>query len=1014
MTNYASNQLQSEGSPQFPSLILSGPQPMLMQGKRLVIVSHLLPYEVEERKSDKDEDFKEHDQASNWVSVTDDSKLPKGPRKRTHSDWNPLFYDEHGINNLSNHTLQDDAAHGLPFMSYLQSVSPAALEKDVDIPSYTISPSQHGNVGLFNAIHATRKDIPNYVYVGGLIINDKENSNEGVSDSILSKEGENFGIKSDLSQVLHDRYRCIPVPLYSSELEKYYKGFCKQTLWPIFHYLHLDYLVAKRTHNDADWESYQKMNHAFAQVIIQNYRPGDVLWIHDYHLLLLPAILRARLPDAIIGFFLHLPFPSSELFKCLHVREELLQGVLGADMVGFQTYSYVRGFLQTTSRILGYEATTGYVIQLGPYSGEYEEDEVDHEKMNGESTTDISKQAFTLSHDVHRHVVYNAHPIGLHFEALEAKRNKPSVLEMIETLKKKYQDKKILIGRDKLDPSKGVRQKLLAYEQFLTMYPEWISKVVLIQVCLSLELQPTNRNGLHEQSSIHERTERALRAMSAMSITPQPGVSSIEPPYPMSRYNESDNTPYFKQISQLVSRINSTYGNLDYTPVVFLHQDISFEHYLALLSIADACIISSLRDGMNLTSHEYIVCQEGHYGSLILSEFTGAFHSLGSAAIPINPWNRFTMAKAMNQALTMSIDERKQRHEQLYRYVIQHHAANWVQKNIQDIIQASSMRASKIAASSPTTASGMSSILEGFCSDQGRKLILFDSNAFEWISRNTTSPWRGILSALKQLMNSPREDPSIHVLFHLDHSRREIDTKYRYLKYFNVTAEHGAFFRAAAQTKSPTANQWNCTLPTLVEAQDTWKTKVKEILAYYTERTPGSHIIEYQTSILWDYGQTEQVLGQRQAKECQTHIQDVIGVVFPIHVLPKTNRNQLWILPLNATLENAWKYWISTTLPSTASPQLINHPLSPSSLDCILIVGINRDPELDTFFSQYIMKKTLSTFNLDTDLAHSSTDSDNIDSQRRVFYHDIGTTDSIRQLYKLLKSIIVAQQDYFY
>ena len=248
--------------------------------------------------------------------------------------------------------------------------------------------------------------------------------------------------------------------------------------------------------------------------------------------MLLPGMIREKIPNATIGFFLHIPFPSSELFRCLPPRKQLLEAMLQSDVIGFQTYSFARHFLQTCARILSVDATPSG-IQL----------------------------------DTH-YCSVGIHPIGIDIAALRSKISDPDVAQWVTKLKEKYADKKLIVARDKLDYIKGVRQKLLAFEQFLIRHPEWRGEVVLIQIALS--------------TSEHNE----LRA----------------------------------HISDVVSRVNSKFSNISYQPIVFLHQDISFAQYLALLTCADACLLTPLRDGMNLTSHEYIVCQEKTHSPLILSE----------------------------------------------------------------------------------------------------------------------------------------------------------------------------------------------------------------------------------------------------------------------------------------------------------------------------------------------------------------------------------------------------------
>lgn len=216
-------------------------------------------------------------------------------------------------------------------------------------------------------------------------------------------------------------------------------------MWKCFHYQLSD--IPQTTSSQSknkDWNQYVKVNERFAEEIARIYEPGDQIWVHDYHLMLVPALLRHLLPEAAIGFFLHIPFPSSEIFRCLHVRKEILEGLLGADLIGFQTYSYARHFLMTCTRLLALESTP---------------------------------RGIRLDNSF---VSVGIHPIGINIASLEEKREHPEVNELIDSMKQKYSGMQIVIGRDKHDYVKGVRQKLLAFEFFLQTYPEYQGKVGFI------------------------------------------------------------------------------------------------------------------------------------------------------------------------------------------------------------------------------------------------------------------------------------------------------------------------------------------------------------------------------------------------------------------------------------------------------------------------------------------------------------------------------------------------------
>jgi trehalose 6-phosphate synthase/phosphatase len=162
---------------------------------------------------------------------------------------------------------------------------------------------------------------------------------------------------SEITQTLHKEYKSHPIFLTRSEVNSFYYGFCNKTIWPLFHYF-ANYTVYDR----AMWNAYQKVNRFFADQVFRFLEPGDTLWIHDYHLMLLPELIRQMSSDVKIGFFLHIPFPSFEIFRLMPWRRELLEGLLGSHLIGFHTYDYVRHFHSSVRRLLGHEHELGRII----------------------------------------------------------------------------------------------------------------------------------------------------------------------------------------------------------------------------------------------------------------------------------------------------------------------------------------------------------------------------------------------------------------------------------------------------------------------------------------------------------------------------------------------------------------------------------------------------------------------------------------------------------------------------
>jgi trehalose 6-phosphate synthase complex regulatory subunit len=442
--------------------------------------------------------------------------------------------------------------------------------------------ADQGNGGLRNAAEAAAREgkLDDYIYVGTL----------GMPTDAL----EGTQKKQDIEDKLATEHDMLTVFCSDKDFDGHYSHFCKQILWPVFHYQIPDNPKSK-AYEDHSWKYYVNVNQAFADKIVKNWKRGDVIWVHDYHLLLVPGMVRKKLPDAKIGFFLHVAFPSSEVFRCLAVRKELLEGMLGANLIGFQIHEYTRHFLQTCSRILTAEATT-----------------------DGLQLEDRFVDVVNL-------------PIGIDPVNLSKHREDVEVKKWMDIMKERYQGKKLIVARDKLDLVRGVRQKLLSYELFLNKNPEWRDNTVLIQVALS----------------------------------------------------SSDKGDLDATVSDIVTRVNSSWANLAYQPVVYLKQDIDYAQYLALLTIADALMITSQREGMNLTSHEFLFCQDGKFfdekkfGSLILSEFTGTSSLFGGNELSVNPWDYRACADAIKKALEMSEEEKERRWKKLYEAVMHHTGSHW-------------------------------------------------------------------------------------------------------------------------------------------------------------------------------------------------------------------------------------------------------------------------------------------------------------------------------------------------
>lgn len=253
----------------------------------------------------------------------------------------------------------------------------------------------------------------------------------GLAEEEITLEDKNF-----IKGRLYSKHKCLPVFLSRQEINKYYFGFCNNTIWPLFHYF------TNKTKNDPiAWEAYREVNQKFFQVLETIIADNDIVWIHDYHLMLLPQMIKEKYPRTKIGFFLHIPFPSFEIFRLLVWRKEILEGLLGADLIGFHTYDYVRHFLSSVRRILC----------------------LDHNinKINYEG----------------RCVLVDAFPMGIDYNYFTKEYDEQECQDTAE-LAQQLKDSKLILSVDRLDYTKGIPERIKAFGHFLAKYPEYHEKVV--------------------------------------------------------------------------------------------------------------------------------------------------------------------------------------------------------------------------------------------------------------------------------------------------------------------------------------------------------------------------------------------------------------------------------------------------------------------------------------------------------------------------------------------------------
>ena len=389
-----------------------------------------------------------------------------------------------------------------------------------------------------------------------------------------------------------DNISYVTVDLKKDDYDEFYNGFANRVLWPILHY-RLDLAEYSRR----DLGGYMRVNEFFARNLEKFLRPDDTIWVHDYHLIPLAKALRARGLKNRIGFFIHIPWPPPEILAALPNHDQLIPALCDFDLVGFQTETDATNF----SRYLANEC----------------------------SLKRLDSDRFAVDG---RAVEIGVFPVGVETEAFARLARRAIETSFVREVLESLSGRSMIIGVDRLDYTKGITERLHAFERFLTNFPDWRGKVTYLQIT------PRSR------SSIPEYVEMA------------------------------------RQVGEAVGRINGTFGEASWTPVRYINKAHSRTALAGLYRAAPAALVTPLRDGMNLVAKEYVAAQNpDNPGVLILSRFAGAAREC-AAALLVNPYDPEGVAIAINRALSMPLEERRQRHAHNYRVLVQNDITQWAER----------------------------------------------------------------------------------------------------------------------------------------------------------------------------------------------------------------------------------------------------------------------------------------------------------------------------------------------
>ena len=390
-----------------------------------------------------------------------------------------------------------------------------------------------------------------------------------------------------------DGVHLVPVVLSAADVQNYYEGFSNDTIWPLYHDV-----IAAPTYKRAWWDAYVRVNRRFAEAAAAAASQNAIVWVQDYQLQLVPKLLRELRPDLTIGYFHHIPFPAYGLYSQLPWRKQVLEGLLGADVIGFQRVADAGNFARAVRRQLRFETKASGILV-----------------PDGQGGTRVA--------------LAKAFPISIDADSYIELAQKPEIQQRAKEIREGLGNpRKILLGVDRLDYTKGIRHRLKAWGEILEDGRATVEDATLVQVA----------------SPSRERVDAYVQLRDEIEMT--------------------------------VGRINGDYDTTTHTAIRYLHQSYPREEMVALFLAADVMLVTALRDGMNLVAKEYVASRVDNRGVLVLSEFAGAADEMGSALL-INPHDIDGLKDTIVRALEMPSGEQGRRMRALRKRVRDHDVEDW-------------------------------------------------------------------------------------------------------------------------------------------------------------------------------------------------------------------------------------------------------------------------------------------------------------------------------------------------
>jgi trehalose 6-phosphate synthase/phosphatase len=571
-----------------------------------------------------------------------------------------------------------------------------------------------------------------------------------------------------------------PVHLDNEQVENFYLGLSNKSIWPLFHYFKQNVVF-----DENQWNAYVQVNEQFAQAIIEEIKPGDTLWVHDYQLMLVPKLIRQKVPDVTIGFFLHIPFPSFEIFRIFPKRREILSGLIGADLIGFHTYDYERHFLSSVKRILHLE--------------------VNFNTINNEG----------------REVVVNTFPMGIDFEKFQAVSKTHSEIDKSQygeirkqlSSHREHTNGKLILSIDRLDYTKGILNRIEAFEIFLQRFPEYHEKIRLVMVIVP------SRSEVSHYKQLKKKTDESI------------------------------------------GRVNGLFSTVNWTPIWYYYRSFEFNDLIDLYRECEIGMVTPLRDGMNLVAKEFLATKIDSKGILILSELAGASKELHHALL-VNPFDTLSLSDAIHEAINMGNAEQVERNKPMRERIRRYDIHEWSKRFMKELgaisEHVSEGQTVKIKSKEQNT------ILQSFNLAKNRLLLLdYDGTLAGFhVNHKKAIPSEKLLKTIKVLS----ENNSTNVVIISGRSSDFLEKHFGHL-YIDLIAEHGHLIRTKGTSKWKEKN---------ISSND-WMPHILPIMQQFADNTPGTFVEIKKNSLVWHYRKTDPELGIIKSEELKTILSSMIS-----------------------------------------------------------------------------------------------------------------------------------------